>query len=52
MLITTGAEVVLLPEVSVATAMMVCWPAASEAVDHHTVPVLQLAAPLQPTVWT
>jgi len=45
LLIVTGADVVLFPDVSVATAVIVCWPGGSAPVDHHTVPVLQLAAP-------
>src|SRR5438477_11199713 len=43
-LITTGADVVLLPEVSVATTVIVCCPLASDPVSHHCVD-WQVAAP-------
>src|SRR5437660_5116015 len=44
LLITTGADVVLLPEVSVATTVIVCCPLASDPVSHHCVD-WQLAVP-------
>src|SRR5438105_6966263 len=48
LLITTGADVVLLPEVSVATTVIVCCPLASDPVSHHCVD-WQVAAPPQDT---
>src|SRR5438067_7399409 len=48
LLITTGADVVLFPEVSVATTVIVCCPLASDPVSHHCVD-WQVAAPPQDT---
>src|SRR5204862_713557 len=48
LLMATGADVVWLPEVSVATTVIVCCPLASDPVSHHCVD-WQVAAPPQDT---
>src|SRR4029450_2551106 len=50
LLMTTDVDF-WLPDVSVAVAVTVCWPDGRGPVDHHTVPVSQVAAPLQATDW-
>ena len=45
LLIVTGADVVVLPVVSVATAVIVCWPLASADVFHQSSKVHDAAPP-------